>query len=302
MKWTLYFLLIPIVYISVSLILTAITIDRKTDHQVADKIIYLSTNGVHLDIVIHKNDIDSLLLSGIQRGPSDNYLSFGWGDENFYINTPTWADLTFSNACKAIFLKSPTAMHVTRYKSIRADWVEIKISETELDKLNNYVSNTFRTNGAGTKIILEHPGYSSKDDFYKAKGNYSFFKTCNSWVNLGFRESGLKCCLWTPFDFGLMNKYEHRFVNNTHSPFWLRLLAKPKKNWLYALGLLVVISLQTIIYHLPLNLSFMAQEIALSDVYEELYLGLVFLWVGIGFAITATAFAIRAYGHSLKNR
>ncbi|REG87882.1 uncharacterized protein DUF2459 [Winogradskyella sediminis] len=58
------------------------------------------------------------------------------------------------------------------------------------------------------KIILENQGYSSIDDFYKAKGSYSCFKTCNSWVNSAFKESGLKSCLWTPFDFGLMNKYE----------------------------------------------------------------------------------------------
>ena len=104
-KWTLYLLIIPILYITISLILTAITIDKKIENQVSDKTIYLSTNGVHLDIVVPKINIDSLLLYGIVREQSANYLSFGWGDENFYINTPTWGDLTFSNAFKAIFLK-----------------------------------------------------------------------------------------------------------------------------------------------------------------------------------------------------
>ena len=63
-------------------------------------------------------------------------------------------------------------------------------------------------NDDGTKIILKNKGYTSNDDFYKAKGNYSCFKTCNSWVNTGFKESGLTSCLWTPFDFGLLNKYQ----------------------------------------------------------------------------------------------
>ncbi|CAN5383871.1 TIGR02117 family protein [soil metagenome] len=207
-KSILYFLLIPVTYIIISLILTVITIDRKANDEKFSKLIYLSTNGVHLDIVIPKKDIDSLVLSGIKHNETENYLSFGWGDENFYINTPTWGDLTFSNAFKAMFLKTTTLMHVTRYKQKRTDWIEIKVNEFELQKLNTYLLNTFESNENGMKLILENKGYSSIDDFYKSKGSFSCFNTCNSWVNKGFKESGLKSCLWTPFDFGLLNKYE----------------------------------------------------------------------------------------------
>jgi len=208
LKWLSYFLLIPVTYIIVSLILTAITIDREIENPTADNTIYLSTNGVHLDIVIPKTHIDSLLLSGIKQSPTDNYLAFGWGDENFYINTPTWGDLTFKNAFSALFLNSSTLMHVTRHRYKRSDWVEIKITTSELRKLNTYILSTFKTNESGNKILLENKGYSSSDDFYRAKGSYSCLKTCNSWVNSGFKESGLKSCLWTPFDFGLLNKYD----------------------------------------------------------------------------------------------
>ncbi len=204
-----YLLLVPILYIIISLIFSAITIDRKIeDHQVSDKTIYLSTNGIHLEIVIPKNDIDSLLLHGINQGTSDNYLSFGWGDENFYLNTPTWGDLNFNNALKALFFSKAALIHVTRYKSKHDNWVEIKISETELEQLNAYLQNTFRTNKNGMKVILENQGYSSVDDFYKAKGSFSYLRTCNTWVNSGFKQSGLEACLWTPFDFGLLRIYD----------------------------------------------------------------------------------------------
>ncbi len=208
LKWSLYFLLIPIFYLVVSLILTSITIERKLENGITDKIIYLNTNGVHLDIVIPKENIDSIILSGLKLNGNENYLSFGWGDENFYINTPTWGDLTFNNAFSAMFLKSTTLMHVTRYKEKRSDWIVIKINESELKNLNTYIQNTFKTNVNGMKIILENQGYSSMDEFYKSKGSYSCFNTCNSWVNKGFKESGLKSCYWTPFDFGLIKKYE----------------------------------------------------------------------------------------------
>lgn len=163
---------------------------------------------MHLDIVIPIKNVDSLVLSGLKYYKNDQYLSFGWGDENFYINTPTWNDLTFKNAFGAVFLKSSTLLHITRYKHKYPNWIAIKVNESELKKLNNYLLNTFKTDKREKKIILNNKGYSLRDDFYKAKGSYSGFKTCNTWVNTGFKESGLKSCFWTPFDFGLMNKYK----------------------------------------------------------------------------------------------
>jgi len=165
--WILCFLLIPITYLIVSLVLTAVTVDREGNTENLNRSIYLSTNGVHLDIVI-----------------------------------------PFSTGFKAMFWKSSTLMHVTRYKRKRADWTEIKVNVSELRKLNTYIGNTFELDKNGMKTMLENKGYSSIDDFYKAKGSYSCFKTCNSWVNTGFKESGLTSCLWTPFDFGLLHKYE----------------------------------------------------------------------------------------------
>lgn len=206
-KGVLYLLLIPLTYLLISLLLTAIPVNQKMGEEVKNHTVYLSTNGVHLNVVLPKENIDPELLSTLKYNYNDNYIGFGWGDENFYLNTPTWGDLTFKNAIIALFLKSSTLMHVTRYQTAGKDWIKVKISELELEKLNTYIYNSFALNQQGDKIILEGKGYSSYDDFYKAKGSYSVFKTSNSWVNTGFKSSGLKACLWTPFDFGLMQKH-----------------------------------------------------------------------------------------------
>lgn len=202
-----YILLIPVSYLLVSLVLSWITVDQIHSASDLNQSIFLSTNGVHLDIVLPKNAIEDELLSGLKLDVHDQYLSFGWGDENFYLNTPTWSDLTFANAFNAVFLKSTSLMHVTRYSNKRRDWVEVKLSHEKFQKLNQYILNTFKTDQQGQKMRLSHQGYTTRDDFYKAKGSYSFFKTCNSWVNTGFKQSGLKSCVWTPFDFGLLDKY-----------------------------------------------------------------------------------------------
>jgi len=208
LKWLLSLFLIPVLYVGISLILTLITISAKDQAIPCNHTLFLSTNGVHLDIILPKSDIDSTLLRGITHSMDDTYIAFGWGDENFYIHTPTWNDLTFGNAFNALFLQSPTLIHVTRYRYPQNHWVKVELNEYALQQLNQYILQSFQKNKNGDKIILEHDGYTQRDAFYKAIGHYSCLNTCNSWVNTGFKTSGLKACYWTPFDFGLMDKYD----------------------------------------------------------------------------------------------
>ena len=74
------------------------------NNESSEKLVYLNTNGVHLDIVIPIENVENLVLSGIKYNRNEKYLSFGWEDKNFYINTPTWSDLTVNNAFRALFL------------------------------------------------------------------------------------------------------------------------------------------------------------------------------------------------------
>tara|TARA_A100000171_G_C2139907_1_gene154162 strand:+ start:5885 stop:6532 length:648 start_codon:yes stop_codon:yes gene_type:complete len=207
-KWMLCILSIPVFYILISLLLTTVTVNSKDPTGTTNKAVFLSTNGVHLEIVMPVKNIDSSVLKDLKHYKGDAYLSFGWGEENFYLNTPTWGDLTAKNAVTALFLQSATLVHVTRYQTKQQDWVEVQVTEEELNKLNSYLKEAFRLDETGAKIHLENAGYTSSDDFYKSNGNYSCFKTCNSWVNTAFKTSGLKACYWTPFDFGLLDKYE----------------------------------------------------------------------------------------------
>ena len=198
---------LPILYLIGALILSEITVNKNSLIQEKDRTIYLTTNGVHLDIVLNVNDLSRDLLRGLKYNQRNQYFAFGWGDENFYLNTPTMADLTFGNAFEALFLRSSTLIHLSRYSSYQSGWMEVKVSESQLGKINEMLLSSFKTE-EGRKIHLKGASYSYNDDFYKAKGSYSCFYTCNSWVNHIFKESGLKACLWTPFDFGLLQKYK----------------------------------------------------------------------------------------------
>lgn len=207
LRFFLFFLAILVTYLLLALVLTLITVNDSESPK-GENVVYLTTNGVHLDVIIPKAYISDALKKDIDT-ENTQYFAFGWGDENFYINTPTWDDLTFKNAFSALFLNSSSLIHLTRYKSKRSKWVTVCLNDAQLENLNTYIANTFTHDIDGRKVILKGESYGNNDMFYKAKGSYSCFKTCNTWVNNAFKTSRLKSCYWTPFDFGLINKYKN---------------------------------------------------------------------------------------------
>lgn len=212
LKWCFSFLIgVPLLFLALSYVLTKITVNdapQTSLDQEFEQFIYLNTSGIHLDIIIPKNQISKELLADIVHQKNEDYLSFGWGEENFYLKTPTWSDLTVYNACQALLWKSSSLMHITRHREINPKWTKIPLSQKQLEQLNDYILKSFTTDQKGRKYLLEEPGYSAYDNFYEANGEYYCFNTCNSWVNQGFKASGLKACFWTPFDFGLMNLHQ----------------------------------------------------------------------------------------------
>ena len=84
MFWIIAIILIPIVYFLVSLILILIPINNEEENSNRNKSIYLNSNGVHLSIIIAKNQLNPKLLNGLKYYKNDNYFAFGWGDKNFY--------------------------------------------------------------------------------------------------------------------------------------------------------------------------------------------------------------------------
>ena len=85
-------------------------------------------------------------------------MSFGWGDENFYLNTPTWNDLTFRNAFSALFLDSNTLIHLTKHSRMNSEWTIVNLNEKQLLKLNKYILNSFQLDKKGrVKRFLGQP-------------------------------------------------------------------------------------------------------------------------------------------------
>jgi uncharacterized protein (TIGR02117 family) len=167
---------------------------------------YVLSNGVHTDLVLPVTtksvNWEHFFPFENTRGKiqSANWIAFGWGDKGFYLNTPTWGDLTFSTAFKSTFGLSSSALHVTYYDSIKKSNLahKLTISENDYQKLSVFVKNTMVKEKGKAKWIPTDAVYGDRDAFYDAKGNYNLFYNCNTWVIDGLDEANQQTCFWTP--------------------------------------------------------------------------------------------------------
>lgn len=167
--------------------------------------IFVQTNGIHADIILPKALIRPELWHQIQPENNAQYLAFGWGDRGFYLETPNWDDLKGSTVLKALFWKSKSVMHVTPYLSQKPDWTSIEICAFQQTALNDFIAQSFEIGANGMVVKIPDAGYYRYDEFYEGIGSYSFFYTCNVWVNRAFQKSAIPTGLWSPFDFGILH-------------------------------------------------------------------------------------------------
>lgn len=220
-KWTGYFFTFLgssiLLYVLSTFILSRITVEGQSNKG-ANIQIYLMKSGVHSDFIVPvKNEIKDwrsefpLENTGF-KDSSSKLLSIGWGDKTFYMNTPTWGDLSVKTAVTVPFGLGPSAIHATYYQQLLDDRpiVCLRVTPKQYRRLVCYIENTLERTASGkTKYIKATlPGVvSGNDAYYAAKGRYSLFFTCNSWVNAGLKACQQKACYWTAFAGGIFYQY-----------------------------------------------------------------------------------------------
>ena len=200
----LFFILFVLLYFCFYWILSSLTTSPKAACSEPKQTIYASTNGVHMDLIFHRDLLSPQLLAELEIETNDEYIAIGWGDKGFYLDTPTWAELKISTAINAGFLLSETVMHVTHYAALSDKWYPILICPTGLDDMKKFIFDSFSRNAEGKIQKIDGEGYTSQDFFYKAVGSYTCFYTCNIWVNQALKKGQIKTAIWSPFDKGII--------------------------------------------------------------------------------------------------
>lgn len=217
-KILLWFIGALALYAIAALLIPYIAINKNKNYKAPNDVtIYITTNGVHTDIVVPVKNQWMDWTRYIRYADTDlkdttyPYVGIGWGDKGFYLQTPTWADLKFSVAFKAMTGLSSSAMHATFYKTLVTDssTVAINISKAEYNTLTEYITNSFDLDNSGNSIhiVSVNDGYGDMDAFYEAKGSYSIFRTCNTWSNSALKAAHQKAALWTLLKDGIFRHY-----------------------------------------------------------------------------------------------
>lgn len=216
-KLVLLLLLFILLYTISIFLLPLIQINSEKSNNHKQISIYILTNGVHTDIVcpIQSSVInwsDFVAVTNVKKPESTyQYVAFGWGDKGFYLNTPTWSDLTFSTAFKAAFWLSESAMHTTFYTNIDLNdtCIKVDISIEDYTKMVNLIKDKFQKNADNKFILIPTENvYGDNDAFYEAHGTYNLFYTCNTWANSVLKKSNQKAALWTATDKGIFRHYK----------------------------------------------------------------------------------------------
>lgn len=193
-----------VLYLALAVLLSLIPTRAEPLSRGQDRELYVSSNGVHTDFIIPVRLVSERMREQLGYLAEYPYLAFGWGDKGFYLDTPTWAELKFSTAIRAMLLPSPTAVHVTGYRAVGADWARLPLTQSQVDVLNGYLAETFLKDADGGIIHIDSPGYGADDEFYEARGSYNAIYTCNNWVNDGMKRMGVRTALWSPSEWGIM--------------------------------------------------------------------------------------------------
>lgn len=165
---------------------------------------FVSSNGVHVDIILPLAALDPVFLEQLNIQEGTTYVGMGWGDEGFYLKTPSWAELDWRVAAAAIFLPTSTLMHVTHYQKASISWKRVWICCEQKEALLTYIKDSFRRSATGELCYLPDKGYGSNDFFYKANGYYTGLYTCNIWANQALKKAQVKTAIWSPLDKGIM--------------------------------------------------------------------------------------------------
>ncbi len=168
--------------------------------------IYVSDNGIHTSLIL---PMETLQKNWRLRAPASDlrakdtqfdWVMFGWGDQDFYVETPTWSDLRPGTALSAFIGSGQTVIHVDHLRSpIDIEMIEpVRLTPAQYAKLTQSIDAQF------APISTAIAGYGDYDAFYPAEGRYSLAHTCNVWTGNRLSDAGVKVGAWSPFAEGVM--------------------------------------------------------------------------------------------------
>jgi len=196
---------VALLLVGAVLLLGLVPVNNNFEQPEEGIMLFVVSSAVHADIIMPRAnaivDWDQEFASAKLAGNVDSatHVAVGWGDKGFFLETPTWNDLTASTAVNALLRPSASCVHVTYTRpDLYADTASVRVSLEQYRNLVNFVKSTLRRDQDGQFMPIHGVGYGPTDAFFNANGNYHLFNTCNSWVGRGLKIAGVRAPWFTP--------------------------------------------------------------------------------------------------------
>jgi hypothetical protein len=157
----------------------------------AVRTVYVINHGaLHTGVAVKRADIPRGVWPAQRDYSGRKYLEVGWGEDDGYRKP-----LTSGIALKALAGSKRTVLLADGFSTLHAKLADPKFSIVAVDlsaggfaRLCRHIDQTYALDDAGRPIRLGA-------GWYRARGTYSAFNTCNTWVAVGLRKAG---CPITP--------------------------------------------------------------------------------------------------------
>src|SRR4051812_22015806 len=162
---------IPALYLLAALIGSLVPVNRGWTEPDHGTTVYLADNGVHADIImpVKAQGLDWAPLvpkrDFAAADPNARWIAFGSGEEQVYLNTPTWWDLTPRTIWSALS-GGNRVMHVEYVSNPSYAVREVRLRPAEYRRLWAAIRSDFALDGLGKPKRIAHPGYGCCDAFY----------------------------------------------------------------------------------------------------------------------------------------
>ncbi|KPP96527.1 DUF2459 domain-containing protein [Erythrobacter sp. HL-111] len=196
---------LPVLYAAAAWIGSSIPRNGDWEQPDTGVTIMVADNGVHTEIVMpiraEGHDWRAHFQPGDIAAAARRYthVAVSWGERNFFLETPTWADLELDNALGAL-AGGEALLHVAWYvrPAPSEDFRELRVSAQQYRALAGAIAADL------TSDPQVFPGYERHDVFYSARGLYHLGYTCNQWTSDRLAGAGIETGWWTPFAGGVM--------------------------------------------------------------------------------------------------
>jgi hypothetical protein len=153
--------------------------------------VYVINHGaLHTGLAVKRSDIPRGVWPANRDYSGRKYLEVGWGEDDGYRKP-----LTSGIALRALAGSKRTVLLADGFGTLRTKLADPKFSIVAVDlspggfaRLCQHIDQTYALDDAGRPIRLGQ-------GWYRARGTYSAFNTCNTWVAIGLRKAG---CPITP--------------------------------------------------------------------------------------------------------